>query len=199
MCSRECDWIPDEEELFVASFIPTERGSKLKILNLTISQALINGIYNKLVDKVDVRKNLQNSMLKVFPLVIATSFRINENGRKLKYEYLISQALMKVISELNIDGIAYLSMQGKNEFQYPHGVNLALPAFDISENKLYSKYCDMFDVTAPVLFNYQVGKSKKSYINTVYEKTDVNGQYKFYGDTKYADLDNYLVSQNKHF
>lgn len=211
VCSRECDWIPDEEELFAASFIPNERGSKLKVLNLTISQALINGIYNKHVGIDNVKKGIQNSMLKIFPLVIATSFRINEKDRKRKYEYLISQALMKVISQSNIDGIAYLSMKGKNEFQYPHGVNLTLPAFDISENKPYSQYCEMFDVTAPVLFNYQVGNGKRSYINAIYERIDVNGQesfmsmvdvegqYKFYGDIQYADFDNFLVSQNKAF
>ena len=30
-------------------------------------------------------------------------------------------------------------------------------------------------------------------------KVDIDGQYKFYGDTKYADFDNFLDSKNKYF
>lgn len=194
VCSRECEWNPEKEDLFAAAFIPNEQGDRLKILNLTISQALINGIYNQLFDENDLRKRLQLSMLKLFPLVIATSYRVLETGRTLKYEYLISQALMKVISTMNIDGIAYLSMKGKNEFQYPHGVNLALPAFDISESNAYSKYCKMFDVTPPVLFDSQITDGQDSFM----AKVDIDGQHKFYGDTIYADFDNFLVSCNKN-
>ncbi|AWY97293.1 hypothetical protein [Blautia argi] len=94
VCSRECEWNPEKEDLFAAAFIPNEQGDRLQL-----------------------------SMLKLFPLVIATSYRVLETGRTLKYECLISQALMKVISTMNIDGIAYLSMKGKDEFQYPQGVN----------------------------------------------------------------------------
>ena len=90
---------------------------------MTISQALINGIYHKRIDNSEIKEKLQIMMLKIFPLIIATSFSVSEKNREIKYEYLISQALMKVINEI---GIAYLSMKGKDEFQYPQGVNLAL-------------------------------------------------------------------------
>lgn len=212
VCSKECNWNPKQEELFVSAFVPNEQGSKLKILNLTISQALINGIYNKSCDVggVDPRRTLQLSMLRIFPLVIATSYRILEVDRPLRYEYLISQALMKAINKMDIDGVAYLSMRGKNEFQYPHGVNLALPAFDISKDQPYSKYCEMFDVTSPILFAPQAAQGVKSYINAIYTKTDVNGQESylskidvngrdiFYGDTEFANFDDFLVSENTH-
>ena len=166
VCCNECGWDSENEDMFSAAFVPNEQGKKLRILNLTISQALINGIYNRGIDgDSEVRKTLQLSMIKIFPLVIATSFSIAQDKREKRYEYLISQALMEIIRELKIDGIAYLSMKGKDEFQYPYGVNLALPAFDISEEKHFSKYCEAFDMTDPVKFEYQTSRSHKSYIN----------------------------------
>lgn len=207
VCCRECDWDDSSEEMFAAAFIPNEQGKKLRILNLTISQALINGIYKKGFDDSKFKSELQIMMLKLFPLVIATSFSIKEKNRKIKYEYLISQALMKVINEIGIDGIAYLSMKGKNGFQYPQGVNLALPAWDITEKKQYSNICDAFNISLPIKFGHQDNGMKKSYINTIYRKEDrlglqnymskldVCGKEIFYGDTEYGKFDNYLVSQ----
>lgn len=102
VCSKECKW-NGSDNLYASVFVPNEKGKKFKILNLTISQALINGMG-------DVDRKLQNSMLKIFPLVIATSFSI-KNDERIKYQYLISQILMKVANENGIDGIAYLSMK----------------------------------------------------------------------------------------
>lgn len=207
VCCKECGWDVSNEEMFAASFIPNEQGKKLKILNLTISQALINGIYHKRIDNSEIKEKLQIMMLKIFPLVIATSFSVSEKNREIKYEYLISQALMKVINEIGIDGIAYLSMKGKDEFQYPQGVNLALPAWDITEEKQYSSICDAFSISLPIKFCQQDAGAKKSYINSVYKKinrfgmenyiskADVDGREIYYGDTKYGKFDNYLVSQ----
>lgn len=119
-------------------FVPNSIGKKLKILNLTISQALINGVYNKICCNYTIRRKIQNTMLKIFPLVIATSFSVNSD-EKVKYQYLLSQALMREANKNGIDGISYLSMKGENEFQYPKGVNLAIPAIDISEKNNYSE------------------------------------------------------------
>ena len=46
---------------------------------------------------------------------------------------------MRCASRIGIDGIAYLSMKGKDEFQYPQGVNLAILATDISEKNCIVK------------------------------------------------------------
>lgn len=207
VCCKECGWDASDEEMFASSFVPNEQGKKLKILNLTISQALINGIYHKRIDNSEIKEKLQIMMLKIFPLIIATSFSVSEKNRGIKYEYLISQALMKVINEIGIDGIAYLSMKGKDEFQYPQGVNLALPAWDITEEKQYSSICDAFSISLPIKFCQQDAGAKKSYINSVYKKmnrfgmenyiskADFDGNEIYYGDTKYGKFDNYLVSQ----
>lgn len=203
VCSREIEWCEDDD-LYASVFIPNDKGKKMKILNLTISQALINGIYNRGIDEETNRCKLQNAMLKIFPLVIATSFSV-KTQEEIKYHYLLSQTLMKVANKSGIDGIAYLSMKGENEFQYPQGVNLAIPAIDISENIKYSEKCNGFDVSDPVLFSSQEGKCKQSYINKVFTKYDANGfedfisklnvdgELQFYGDTRFGKFDDYLI------
>lgn len=209
MCSKEVEW-NGSDELYASVFIPESKGKKLKILNLTVSQALINGIYGRERDGDDkVRRRIQNAMLKIFPLVIATSFSV-ESEEKIKYHYLLSQTLMKVVAKKGIDGIAYLSMKGDDEFQYPQGVNLAIPANDISDDNLYSKKCKAgFRVSKPILYCYQNSKGEKSYINENYPRYDstgyenftakvsIDGEIKFYGDTSYAKFDDYLVDSFK--
>ena len=196
-CSKECNW-NGKDEMYASVFVPNADGQRLKILNLTISEALINGIYNRCGQGYNrTRYELQNKMLKIFPLVITTSFSV-ECEEKIKYQYLISQELMEIALQNGIDGIAYLSMKGKNEFQYPQGVNLAIPATDISETKQYSEKCSCFDVLRPILYCNQKEEEKKSYINKIYVKSflakvDIDGESKFYGDTEFGKFDNYLV------
>ena len=210
VCAKEGRWNEDSEDLYGSVFVPNEKGKTLKILNLTLSQYLIDGIQHA-DSHEDIGIKLQSSMLKLYPLVLAMSFAIDESGRNIKYEYLISQCLMKVMHEVGIDGIAYLSAQGEDEYQYPHGVNLALPAYDISADNKYSKYCQMFDISEPVKFDNQTGSAHKSYINKIYKKyhqeilvenftsiVSIDGHRLFYGDTKYADYDNYLCSLERH-
>lgn len=207
VCSKECNWDIKNEELYASAFIPNEQGKHFKILNLTISQALINGIFNRGMDGCDDRRNqLQLSMLKIFPLVIATSFTLESETNNNKYNYLLSQSLMRVANKHGIDGIAYLSMKGSDEFQFPQGVNLAIPATDISNQKMYSEKCKGFEVSIPVKYAEQKEDEIKSYINKVFKrytpygiesftsKIDVDGEYQYYGETKYGKFDNYLVS-----
>ena len=209
-CSQECNWNKEDEELYASVFIPNEKGKTLKILNLTISEALINGIYHGYGDYNNARRRkLQISMLKVFPLVIATSFSVltEEN---IKYQYLLSQALMRVASKNGIDGIAYFSMKGKSEFEFPQGVNLAIPATDISDSNLYSEKCWGFDISKPILYSAQKGSKSKSYINEIYPKYDDNGMksfmstldvdgiVQFYGETKYGKFDDFLTTYLKY-
>lgn len=208
-CSQECNWNNKDEDLYASVFIPNEKGKKLKILNLTVSQALINGIYNRVMDADNERRSkLQVSMLKIFPLVMATSFSV-DTEEKIKYHYLLSQALMRVAVQSGIDGIAYFSMKGENEFEFPQGVNLAIPATDISDRNLYSEKCQGFEISEPILYNGQEGGEIKSYINEIYGKHDdfgnesftaklnVDGETKFYGETCYGKFDDFLTTYLK--
>lgn len=212
ICAKEYHWDKKEEnkELYVSSFKFNSKGKDLKILNLVISEALINGVYQKnLFD--ESKRNLQNALLKIFPLILATSFAVNKEGdESLKYEYLISQSIVRCMNVLGIDGVAYLSRQGKDDFQYPHGVNIAIPMNDIGENKEYSDLYKCFCFTEPVSLNEKNIKNKgktKSYINTLYTEYDserpiflskifYNGKYVFYGKTNFSKLDDYLITQN---
>lgn len=200
VCAKECKWDNNNEELFASVFIPNEKGKKLKILNLTISEALINGIYSRGGDNCKKRKELQISMLKIFPIVLASSFSLEKEDEIIRYEYLLPQALMNGASRKGIDGIAYLSMKGKNEFQYPQGVNLAIPALDISQNKLYSEKCRGFEISIPVLYDRQEGKKDKSYINIICKnhesvlcKVWIDEDILFYRETSYAKFDDFLI------
>ena len=223
VCSQECRWIKESQDLYMAAFKFNEKGKKLKILNLVISQFLINGIYNNGLDKEnEYKRHLQITMIKLLPLIIATSFTVktsdeirkNDYGESIKFEYLLTQRLIKSIQNADIDGIAYLSKQGENDLQYPHGVNLAIPMNDVSENKEYSSLYKCFEITLPILFdenkiNKELIGNEVSYINKHYpeylnshsypwlmSKVYYQGKNIFYGKTPFSKLDNYLINQN---
>lgn len=160
-------------------------------------------------------------MIRVFPLVIATMFTIktSDGDRKkkynemIKYEYLLSQVLMNVLQKVGIDGVAYLSRQGKDDFQYPQMVCLAIPVNDMDENEEYGDLINDYVMTSPVLYNgFSDNRiyEKRSYINENYPKytdcssqqyeninaqVDIENEIKFYEDTLYSKFDDYLVNQ----
>lgn len=224
VCSLESRWDEVKQDLYMAAFKFNKKGSKLKILNLIVSEPLINGIYNKQIDG-DYERELQNIMIKIFPLVIATSFTVKTSdkereekyGDEVKYEYLLSQRLIKAIKKANIDGVAYLSRQGVNDLQYPHGVNLAIPMEDINDIKEYSDIYNCIEITKPLLVDKkfiakEIMGGKESYINMNYKKfhngtldlpsimSEVvyNGESMFYGEVPFSSIDNYLVNQKYH-
>jgi len=203
---------PANSDFNVCSYRFNEKGRKLRILNLVISEALINGLSNRSCqNEQGIEKKLQLEMLKIFPLVIATSFTVLEKERSFKSEYIIPQLIMCCLKELNIDGVAYLSKKGINDLQYPHGVNLAIPVFENSKDKKYGDICDKFDLSKPI--NYETFFNEKeldfgelSYINAIYKqnsegnvenvisKVHYKGKDVFYGNIKFSDFDNYLVN-----
>lgn len=167
-------------------------------------------------------------MIKLFPLIIATSFTVktsdkireNQYAEDIKYEYLLTQRLIKAMKRAGIDGVAYLSRQGKNDLQYPHGVNLAIPMSDIDEVKEYSDLYRCFEITEPVLvnhnnFNMEAPEIEVSYINKHYSEFQKNHgdsnlpnimaevyyeeKSVFYGKTPFSKLDNYLVNQRYNY
>lgn len=221
VCSEECRW-NKKDNLYLSSFKFNEKGKKLKILNLVVLQALMNGMASR-VDNNLVAKNIHNAMIQVFPLVIATMFTIKTSDKEredkyhetIKYEYLLSQILMNVLHKEGIDGVAYLSRQGKDDFQYPQMVCLAMPVTDINSDDEYGDLINCYEMTKPVLFNVfndSMDIGKKSYINEKwpthlkYEvcegekenfnaKVDYEGEEVFYQDIPFSGMDNFLVSQ----
>lgn len=163
-------------------------------------------------------------MIRVFPLVIATMFTIKTSddirekkyNETVKYEYLLSQVMMNVLQKEGIDGVAYLSRQGTDDFKYPQMVCLAIPVMNINSEDEYGNLIKCYEMTKPYLFNEfneNIHFEKKSYINEKwpthikYEccegerenynaKVDYEGKEVFYQDISFSKMDNYLVNQD---
>ena len=60
----------------------------LKILNLCLSQHLINGAAT-MIESEQEQRNLEE-FIQIFPLVISTSFSVSEDKRKFKSEHIVS-------------------------------------------------------------------------------------------------------------
>lgn len=202
---------PFNHEFWASAYKFSENGKKLNVLNLVVPQSLLNGIFSgSMVGENNGLDDLHAQMLKIFPLVIATSFSVKENDqvtRTFKSEYIVSHLIMHCLKALQIDGVAYLSRQGKNDFQYPQGVNLALPVF---KNNYYAKYGDICkNLIATLPINYEkflhikdISADQKSYVNQIYsDKCNYSGNVDFetqsapYSSLHFSEFDDFLCSQ----
>lgn len=203
--------MPDPSLFQVASYdLPDD----LKILNLCISQDNINGnSHGGIVDEKQM--NRLCSFIEVFPLVYATSFQVLDNNRKFKSEYIISQLLMQVANELEIDGIAYLSKKMTDDLAYPQAVNLAIPMKSskfppYNENflEMYWNDADKIKLSDPTRYSEFLEKNlnnkahKLSFINKFYNKgfnskISLGGDERNYTKTRFSQFDNFLAGQ-KH-
>ncbi|MFD4928405.1 hypothetical protein ACFWMS_05645 [Peribacillus butanolivorans] len=186
---------PDNEEFTISSYqIPKD----IKILNLAITQGLVNGFSQQNHD----------SLIEFFPLVIATSFSVSEDKRQFKSEYIISQLIMQSLASFGIDGVAYVSkkiehnnpsIQTGNE-NFPSCVNLAIPMKNDNKED-YSTFAIDIRLTEPINFKeyldstpYPCG-NKISYANLFeYSTVTHNGKEVNYTSLPYSRLDNYLVN-----
>lgn len=218
VCAKESRWNGDDN-LYLSSFRFNENGKKLKILNLVILQSFLNGMISESENK-KYCKELYYTMIRVFPLVLATMCTIKTDdetrektyGENFKAEYLLSQIIIEQLNKTGVDGIAYLSRQGKNDLQYPQMVCLAIPILDANAENEYGNLINCYDMTRPILFNgIKIDNTykKRSYINSNYPKyldgslskienytakIDYEGKEVFYEDTIYSKVDDYLVN-----
>ncbi|MDD1505305.1 hypothetical protein PVA17_21530 [Lysinibacillus sp. CNPSo 3705] len=163
-----------------------EINSDVKVLNLAISQMLLNGLSNFNINGQNV-----GSLIAFFPLVIATSYKVNEKDRSFRSEYIISQLVMQCLSEFGIDGVAYISKRvEKDSNSFPFGVNLAIPMKNDSE--FYSEFAKKIPLTKPV--NYEEYKKEQPK-----PKTDTaayaNLWDKKYTQHTFSQFDNYLFNE----
>lgn len=199
-----CCWLelkcPPKSEFYCSSIKFNNDGKRIKVLNLAISQGLINGLSS------DPQYNDFNiSLIKIFPILMATSFKITQKDRKFKSEYIISQLIMQCLSELGIEGIAYISKQSSSDYEYPHNVNLAIPI--IGDDEKIESLNKMFEICTPCSLEWfsmidhnDNMFSKKSYINQIYEdeyhgKIALKKDVIFYSQTLFSKFDDYLVNQ----
>ncbi len=119
-----------------------------KILNL----AVMNRDFLKLNDFEEGRVH---SWLKLLILMLATSYRVKEEGRTFRSEYIVSQSIMLACKQLGIDGIAYYSKQVTDQVFSKAAVNLALfTVYKYSQE--YSDVCKHIMIGDS--FNYQTFK-----------------------------------------
>lgn len=194
--------MPEKELLQVSSYkLPKD----LQILNLCVSQSLINGA-SGFIDSEQEERCLFD-YIEIFPLVIATSFKIMEMNRNFKSEYIISQLVMQVANKLNIDGVAYQTKRFSDFYSYPHGVNLAI-AVPYNSNGRYWSRADEVKLTEAIRFSEflkmkDIGIVTKSYINEIYETSLMNdvqfmGSAINYSNLKFSGFDNYMVGQEHY-
>ena len=188
--------MPDLKKFQVSGFFLPEN---LKILNLCIYQDFINGFSN-----IEEEKEILNCFVKFFPLVIASSYRVLEEERKFKSEYIISQLIMQASIKLGIDGIAYLSKKMEDNYSFPQSVNLAIL---IPQNKnLSSMYWSrMSDViyTSP-FFMEDIPKDFNSKNETLineffqqidYDEVKVAEQIICYSKMKFSKFDSFIYDK----
>ncbi|PIC63051.1 hypothetical protein CSV79_13770 [Sporosarcina sp. P13] len=187
---------PLDREFNVASY---EVNPNINVLNLAISQMLINGLSNLEEMEPDV-----SSLIEFFPLVIATSYKVAEENRGFYSEYIISQLVMQCLTELDIDGVFYISKRVERDSEsFPYAVNLAVPMKNNSE--LYSDFAKKIPLTKPINFaEYnnlirQPNSSAKysSYAN-LWEDVPMSyiGKRIRYSQLIYSGFDDYLFSED---
>ena len=107
---------PSENDFNVA---PVLLDGTQKIFNLAVSIRDFHALN-------DLEENRVHSWLKLYMLTIATSYRIKEEDRIFKSEYIVSQAIMMACKRLNYDGVAYYSKRVNDEIFALCAINLAL-------------------------------------------------------------------------
>lgn len=101
----------------------------------------------------DLEANRVHCWLKLYMLSIATSFRIKEEGRTFKSEYVISQAIMMACKKLGYDGVAYYSKRVSDEIFSLCAINLALFVNYDDEYSEIVKHMKMDDSFNYALYN----------------------------------------------
>lgn len=114
-CWIECG-LPTESQFNVS---PVVLDGKQKILNLVVSIRNFTNLLEFEEDRV-------HCWLKLYMLMLATSYRIREEGRTFKSEYIISQSIMMACKSLGYDGVANYSKRVTDEAFAMCAINLAL-------------------------------------------------------------------------
>ena len=159
-----------------------------KIFNLAVS---IRDFHN--LDEFDEKR--VHCWLKLYMLAIATSYRIKEESRTFKSEYIISQAIMMAFKKLGYDGVAYYSKRVSDEIFALCAINLAL--FVNYEVVKHMKMDDSFNYGLYEKLKALPTHNLKSYdLRSVYTGFITNigsydRQYE-YRETTFFDFDKFL-------
>lgn len=186
---------PEENKFFVSAF--KLKGAK-RFLDLTCltweDLETMDGIES------DIRAKLCT-----FPLIIATSFLIDENiGRPFHSEYIISEILMNVIAVSDkYDGVAYFSKKFSDKKKY-YPINVCFALLAKFNNEKYTSDIQDFEWTNPMsLREYSMINWNARYnevvIGDVEEKEKCSltliGDDVAYNDTLMHDFDEWIIEK----
>ncbi|GGI98422.1 RES domain-containing protein [Paenibacillus hunanensis] len=177
----------------------------LKILDLTFGWSLVKIVIEE-YESLENPEDLIHALLKIWPLICATSYKVEEENRSFKSEYIISQLITSSLSKIGIDGIAYISKQSAVDYEaYPVSVNLAIPMRTNNNNDIISDFCNNIKISPVVNFEefnklksrHQKSSEQSSLIYFhKYHRTPINitmaAQKVIYDDSKFGEFDNYL-------
>lgn len=191
---------PAHENFNVASYhLP----KTTRTLNLVDSWSLICGMSSPLQSNDYTfsfsMDDLICTLIELWPLVCATSFKVNEKNRAFRSEYIISQLIMLNLKKLDLDAVAYMSKQVSNDtFTYPICVNLAIPMKpdDVS----FSSYAQSTPLSQAINFGEFIYLSPRhpypsSYINHSFDYTTIvlASAESAYGCSIFGKFDDFLV------
>lgn len=143
-----------------------------------------------------------HAWLRLFMLMVATSYRVHEEHRTFKSEYIISQGVMLACRELGLDGVAYYSKRVENQLFAQAAINLVLFA-NYRRGAEYGDICNHLKIAKS--FNYFIFRQLKG--NAEWEDYDLrcartglsnrigmfDRQYP-YGTTDFCSFDKFLFS-----
>jgi hypothetical protein len=98
---------------------PVLLDGKQKIFNLAVSVRNFSRLN-------ECESETVHTWLKLLMLTIATSYRVKEQGRTFRSEYVVSQSIMMGCKKLGYDGVAYYSKRVADEAFALCAINLAL-------------------------------------------------------------------------
>lgn len=201
--SSYCCWLelrtPADYQFNVS---PVLIDQELKVLNLTVTANIFEHIISLI--GCDKKANEQTvEALKIWILTYVTSFKIEQDNRSFKIEYVLSQLIMLASKECGLAGVSYLSKQVEDDrFANMITVNLALFAEYNNEKKL-SKIFN--DVRIAPSFNFAMFKQLEAgekykcqsmqlhSLNTKYPKNiGTFSRQHAYVSTEFCAFDKYL-------
>ena len=188
---------PEENKFFVSAF--KLKGAK-RFLDLTCLtwEELEKGIKDK---------NEIKAKLCTFPLIIATSFLVDENtGSAFHSEYIVSELLMNVIAVSDkYDGVAYFSKKFSDKKRY-YPINVCFALLAKFNNEKYTSDIDDFAWTNPMsLREYSMINWNARYDEIVIGDVDEEekcsltliGDGVAYCDTLMHDFDEWIIEKMK--
>lgn len=196
--SSFCSWLeierPKYNEFNVSSVVID---NSINVLNLAYTS--FDQIKSAMLTN---NKRYAKDAIIMFPLIIATSFKVAEDARDFNSEYIISQLLMQVLPMYNIDGVAYTTKKMTDDLAaYP--ANLCLSILTKNGKKMYDEFIRKFDTSSSINFaeflqlpnsfrNFNSGSDSNIHSRIVLGSTELN-----YFDTDFWRYDKYLQKHGK--